>query len=100
MKLIIALLVIGLVGCASNRPKPTGRAISYDELNSIQYTMRDCKFIDQRIEYIENQLRNRGVLNAAPETLSEPDRMYNATGRILVWNLRIGCNNPNRFANQ
>jgi hypothetical protein len=100
VKIIVALLVLGLVGCASTRPKPTSSAISYEELNSIQYTMRDCKFIDQRIEYIEKQLRNRGVLNSAPESLSEPDRMYNATGRILIWNLRVGCNNPNRFSKQ
>jgi hypothetical protein len=98
VKSIAILLVLGLVGCAS-APKPTQSvAISYNRLTELNYTSRDCSSLDANIKYLESQLQARGLLNADPETLNEDDRMYNATARIWIWNLRIGCTNPNRFA--
>lgn len=99
MKLLSILLVTAsLVGCASApRTAPT-QAISYDQLKNLNYTNRDCPQINEHIAFLEAQLRARGFLNVDPETLNEPDRMYNATARVMIWNLRIGCNNPNRFS--
>lgn len=99
MKLLTVLLVsIGLIGCASAPRVPRTQTLSYDQLKSLNYTNRDCPQISEHIEFLEAQLRGRGLLNADPETLSEPDRMYNATARVMIWNLRIGCANPNRFS--
>jgi hypothetical protein len=96
VKLLIALLVVGLVGCASRgQPTPT---ITYEQLKNTRYTTKDCGQIDYHINRLEAQLKARGLLNTTPEELNEDDRMYNATARILVWNLRIDCNNPNRFS--
>lgn len=95
MKLFAVLLVAGLVGCASRgQPTPT---ITYEQMKNTRYTSKDCKQIDYHINTLEAQLKMRGLLNADPEELNEQDRMYNATARILIWNLRIDCNNPNRF---
>lgn len=95
MKLLAVLVLASLVGCA-NRSQPTPTA-SYEQLKSTRYTYKDCQQIDYHINYLEGQLKARGLLNADPEQLNEEDRMYNATARILVWNLRIDCNNRNRF---
>lgn len=95
MKLFAVLLLVGLVGCAS-RGQPT-QTITYEQLKSTRYTSKDCQRIDYHINTLEAQLKSRGLLNADPEELNEQDRMYNAMARILIWNLRIDCNNPNRF---
>lgn len=95
MKLLVALLVIGIAGCAS-RGQPA-KAMPYEQLKTIQYTYKDCENIDLHINNLESQLRARGLVRVNPETLNEQDRMYNATARILVWNLRIDCNNRTRF---
>lgn len=96
MRLLIAFLVVGLVGCASRgQPTPT---ITYEQLKNTRYTYGDCQQIDYHINLLESQLRARGLLNAVPENLNEQDRMYNAMARILIWNLRIDCNNRDRFS--
>lgn len=95
MKLLVILLAVGLVGCAS-RGQSTPAA-SYEQLKNTRYTYGDCKQIDYHINYLEGQLKARGLFNAVPEELNEQDRMYNASARILIWNLRIDCNNRNRF---
>jgi len=95
VKLLIALLVVGLVGCASRgQPTPT---MSFEQLKNTRYTYKDCGQIDYHINRIEAQLKARGLTNVDPEELNEEDRMYNAMSRILIWNLRIDCGNPNRF---
>lgn len=95
MRLLVALLVVSLVGCASRGPStPTA---SYEQLKNTQYTYADCNRIDYHINYVEGQLRARGLVNVTPEQLNEEDRMYNAMARVLVWNLRIDCNNRDRF---
>lgn len=96
MKLSAVLLVISLAGCAS-RVQPT-QTITYEQLKNIQYTYRDCQRIDYHINLIETQLQSRGLLNVEPEQLNETDRMYNAMARVQIWNLRIDCNNKDRFA--
>lgn len=95
MKLLSALLLVGLVGCATRQSTPTA---SYEELKATRYTYKDCQQIDRHINYLESQLKAKGLANVDPEQLNEPDRMYNATARILIWNLRIDCNNRDRFA--
>lgn len=96
MKLLIALIAIGLVGCASRTPPV--KPIPYEQLRIIRYNYKDCANIEGHIKLLEDQLRIRGMYSVDPEVLSEPDRMYNATARILIWNLRIDCNNRDRFA--
>lgn len=94
MRFIVLLVTaLAIVGCASNRQ----RAISYEELSNKKYTNRDCQNIEYHVKFLESQLQARGLTNAVPEQLNEDDRVYNATVRIAVWNLRIGCNNPDRY---
>lgn len=95
-RLAVVLVLVSLIGCAT-RPATT-QTLSLDQLQQLRYTNADCRQIDQHIQFLETQLRGRGLYNADPERLSEPDRVYNATARIYIWNLRIGCANPKRFA--
>ena len=97
MRLLIVLMVLIMAGCASNRARPS-TAISYEQLTSMKYTNRDCKQIEYHVKFLESQLQARGLTSAVPEQLNEDDRVYNATARIMIWNLRIGCNNPNRYS--
>ena len=97
MKLIAVMVATGLlVGCAT-RPG-INQGASLDQIQARKYTNADCPNIDQNIQWLEAQLRLRGLHNAVPESLGEPDRVYNATVRISIWNLRIGCANPRRFS--
>lgn len=100
---LIASLILG--GCPPP-PKPGPvvetriqaiREVSLAELKSVQLSNRDCSRIDYWTNYAEDQLRFRGLLNATPENLSDYDKEFNATARAIVWSLRIGCNNPNRY---
>jgi hypothetical protein len=91
---ITVLAGIWLAGCATGSVKP----LTNEQITSVRYTKRDCAQIDYHINTLEAQLRMRGLVNKDPESMNEADRTYNATTRIAIWNLRIGCNNPNRFA--
>lgn len=97
MKLLAVLVLLGLVGCASRTPPV--KPVPYEQLKLIRYNnYKDCANIDGHIKMLEDQLKIRGMYSVDPETLNEPDRMYNATARILIWNLRIDCNNRDRFS--
>lgn len=91
MRLPAILLAIMLVGCAS-RPQ-----VSYDQLASIQVSNANCPNIDQITQQVEYQLKLLGTLNKNPEDMSESERAYNEKAKIIIWSLRIGCNNPNRY---
>jgi hypothetical protein len=95
MKLLFATLVLCLVGCATNRANQ--QAMLYDQLASIKVTGRDCPRMDYIVNNMETQLRLKGLTYANPEDLTDEDRKYNATARIVIWSLRIGCNNPDRY---
>ena len=95
MKLLVTLLAVSLVGCATNRVNQ--RAMSYPELTSIRVSNADCPNIDSIVNNMETQLRLRGLQTANPEDLNDEDRKYNATARIVIWSLRIGCNNRDRY---
>jgi hypothetical protein len=106
MKFVLVLASVSLVlsGCASRQTTaPTGyntqSAVSYDQLKKIQsgLTNKDCRYIDQRINFAEEQLRLKALLYATPEDLNDADREYNAVARIIIWSLRIGCNNTDRY---
>ena len=88
------ILVLMLAGCATNRSQ---QAYNYNDLKSIQVSSADCTRMDTIITNMETQLRLKGLQNANPEDLNDADRQYNATARIVIWSLRIGCNNPNRY---
>ena len=97
VKLAAVLLVAVLsVGCATSHR--SSQALTYAQLDALRYTNADCPQLDRNIQFIETQLRLKGLLNVDPTKLDEPDRVYNATARILIWNLRIGCTNPTRFS--
>lgn len=89
MKLVAVLLVLVLAGCASKR------AVSYDQLAGIQVNDRDCANVDGITKTVEQQLKVKGLLGQNPEDMSEEDRNYNSRARVIIWSLRIGCNNPN-----
>ena len=92
----ITLVLLSLVGCAGSRNPYQSRPMTYEQLSSLKATQLDCAIIDSRIGMVEEQLRMRGLVNVNPEDLSENDRRFNATARIYIWSLRIGCNNPDR----
>lgn len=96
----ILLALFSLGGCASTNPNRDGfrGSISYNQLSSIQVHNSDCPRIDEIIAYVEQQQRLRGTFGKSPEDLNEADRKYNEKARIIVWSLRIGCNNPRRYA--
>jgi type IV pilus biogenesis protein CpaD/CtpE len=95
--IFVGLLVAVLAGCATKQPVMP-EAISYNQLAAIKVSNKDCKNIDYHINYVERQLKAKGLLYASPENLNDEDRKYNATARIIIWSLRIGCANPNRYA--
>lgn len=97
--LAIALVLVSLVGCASRggNSYTSQQAISYEQLQSIKVTSKNCANIDSYVNFVEQQLRLKGLTNVNPEDLNEDDRKYNATARIIIWSLRIGCNNPDRY---
>jgi len=102
MKLLSLGLALTLVGCAhqSQTYQPQSyqpRAISYEQLKTIRVSNTDCYRIDNMINYVELQLRLRGIADKNPEDLSKEDMQYNATAKIIIWSLRIGCSNPNRY---
>ena len=96
MKLVLVGLVMTLVGCANTQPARSPSA-SYEQFAAIKVSHRDCVNIDRHVNWAETQLRLRGLNNVMPEDLNNDDRKYNATARIMIWSLRIGCANPDRY---
>ena len=94
MKLTIAIAVLGMIASTSVL------AVSTEDLKAInsRMTSAECSRIDQWNDFVDRELRNRGLANSEPENLVEDDRMFNAQAHILIWSLRIGCNNPYRYA--
>jgi hypothetical protein len=93
MKKIIALLLI-VCSCSAFGWE---RQLTYDELMRINLSNLDCVNIDKWINYFETLLQQKGMLHVDPETLSNEDRLYNARIRAMIWGLRVGCENPNRY---
>lgn len=92
MKSFAILLAVLLVGCSSNR------GMTYNQVESIQLSDRDCARADYIIANMEEQLRIKGYAGKNPEDLAtEEDRKYNSRARVVIWSLRIGCNNPDRY---
>jgi hypothetical protein len=91
------LLAVLLVGCASYQPYQSQQAWSYQQLSAFKVNNSMCPQIDYYVNLMETQLRLKGLYNATPENLNDADRQYNAEARIIIWSLRIGCNNPNRY---
>lgn len=72
---------------------------NYDiEQYARKLTVADCPMIDHHVAFAEDQLRMRGIFNRSPETLNESDRLFNTSAKKIIWGLRIGCNNPTRYA--
>lgn len=90
MKAVILSLL--LVVSASAKAQAT-----YEQLMNIQFTNRSCSLIDQWVDWTETQLRLKGLLGVEPEQMSNADRLYNVRARSMIWSLRIGCSNPNRY---
>lgn len=86
------------MGCAS-QPRYSARVLSYAEVEQIKVVDgRDCINPDILIGQMEEQLRLRGYAGKNPEDLAtEDDRKLNSRIRVVIWSLRIGCNNPDRY---
>jgi hypothetical protein len=93
MKTVTALVMAALAGCA-NSPY---RSATYEQLDAVKVTNQNCARIDHHVNFLEEQLRMKGLSTATPENLNEADRKYNATVRSMIWSLRIGCSNPDRY---
>ena len=97
MRLLAIALVLGLVGCASRAPYQP-RTMSYSDIEHITVRDSDCSRVDQLTEDINRQLYLKGYTGKNPEDLAtEEDRKYNSRAKVVIWSLRIGCNNPNRY---
>jgi hypothetical protein len=93
MRILAILLVVGLVGCAS---RPT--TMTYADIERITVTDKDCGRVDQITESINQQLYLKGYAGKSPEDLpTEADRKYNSRAKVVIWSLRVGCNNPDRY---
>lgn len=86
LTVLVATLVI--VGCTSHR------AVSYQTLEQVQVSDAQCANADQYIAEVQQQLKYKGLVGKNPEDLNEADRQYNSRARVIIWSLRIGCNNP------
>ena len=84
-----------LAGCAG-RPYQTP-PISHYELSKFTVRDADCPNIDAILNRIEYSLQQKGLVNVNPEDLNEEDRQYNSRARIIMWGLKIGCNNLGRY---
>jgi uncharacterized lipoprotein len=97
VKPLLAILAItALAGCAS-KPAERGPTLSYSTLKSIKVSSANCPNIDYITNQLETQLAQRNILGKNPEDLNEADREYNSRARVIIWSLRIGCNNPDRY---
>lgn len=102
MKLIAILLAtLSLVGCATNgvsyTQNYTSPALTYEQMANWKVSNNDCPRIDAIVNEVERSLSAKGLLYADPATLNDQDRKYNAYARSIVWALRIGCANPDRY---
>ena len=84
-----------LAGCASRQYQPP--PMSYYELSKFTVRDADCPHIDAILNRIEHSLQQKGLVNMNPEDLNEEDKQYNSRARIIMWGLKIGCNNPGRY---
>lgn len=89
MRVLAVLIAVLLVGCASRQ-----QAVTYEQLASIQVNDRDCANVDGITRAVEQQLHVKRLLGKNPEDMSDADREYNSRARVIIWSLRIGCNNP------
>jgi hypothetical protein len=89
MRLFAIMLVLMLAGCATRQP-----TLTYDQIAAIQVRDSDCRDVDDITRVLETQLRIKGLLNKNPEDMTEADREYNSRARVIIWSLRIACNNP------
>lgn len=101
---LLTLLVTGCSTTTGYQDQPgvqyrvlSESAISLEQLKAIKVSDRDCVTVDKTISYVERQLQLRGIDSEHPERLSRSDAEYNTTAKIIIWSLRIGCNNPNRY---
>jgi hypothetical protein len=102
MKMIaLGIVATGLIGCAgthsTQRITYSPQAMTLSQLESIKVSQRDCSRINDIVTDVETQLKIRGTFGRNPEELGEADRKYNSTGKVVIWSLRIGCNNPDRY---
>jgi len=87
MKSAVVLATMFLTAC--------GSTISSQQMEQIRIVdSRDCPRMDQIIAQMYRQLDARGLNNRRPEDMTEEQRLYNARAKIIIWNLRAGCNNP------
>jgi len=88
---------VALAGCATRtayQPTP----LPYQAIENIKLTNNDCQRADSIIGNMEEQLRLKGYAGVNPEDLpSDEARAYNSRAKVVIWSLRIGCNNPDRY---
>jgi uncharacterized protein YcfL len=89
MKLLAVLMLIMLVGCVTRQP-----TLTYDQISAIQVRNSDCNDVDDITRVLEAQLRMKNLLGKNPEDMNQADREYNSRARVIIWSLRIACNNP------
>jgi hypothetical protein len=94
-----SLIILALLtGCSVSHTPTQPQAISLSELKSIKVSNRNCTQIDQWVDYAETQIQRRGLTGKHPEELNVDEREYNTTAKAIIWSLRIGCANPDRYA--
>lgn len=77
---------------------PVQAQATYEQLMNIKLSPANCTNIDRWVNWAEQQLKLKGLLGVAPEDMSNEDRLYNVRARSIIWALRIGCSNPDRYS--
>jgi hypothetical protein len=88
-----AILLLSLLALPVHAESP----MTYEQLAAFRVNDNMCLQIDRYVDLMERQLLLKGFTYATPEDLNDADRKYNAEARIIIWSLRIGCNNPDRY---
>ena len=96
MKLLLGMIAC-LLSAAAHGQMLIYKNLSYQELMEVNFDNSDCLQIDRIVNFLEYQQLLRGTLNVPPERLSTDDRLYNLRARALIWGIRVGCANPNRY---
>jgi hypothetical protein len=103
----LVLAILGMVACTPlpvqrdqyGRPELFPRAMTLRDMYRMSQQVNNdwCPKIDWYVDLMTANLQARGLLNVPPENLNDEDRQYNAYAHIVMWSLRIGCNNPDRY---
>lgn len=120
MKTLVVIVTATLVGCAQHRPytppqnynqvvigthakkspKLTAVSIGQLDVSQVRVDQNDCRDLAHWEHWAEQDLARRGLARKPIEQMPPADQQHVSQVKTIVWSLRIGCNNPTRYAQQ